>query len=129
MKIFYRNDLKKLSRKLRNGSTLSEVLLWQRIKGRQILGFQFMRQKPIENYIVDFFCSKLKLVIEVDGSSHIGKENEDRIRQKKLESIGLTFLRFDDIAVKKDIEGVLKTIEGWIIERKNIMEVSNHNVF
>lgn len=70
MKIYYDPELKKLSGKLRNQSTLSEVLLWRRLRARQILGCQFARQKPIKNYIVDFYCSKLQLVIEIDGCSH-----------------------------------------------------------
>lgn len=78
MKIHYRKDLKNISRKLRNNSTLSEILLWQQIKGRQILGYQFMRQKPIKNYIVDFYCSKLKLVIEIDGGTHSDNQAKDK---------------------------------------------------
>ncbi len=73
-----------------------------------------MRQKPIDNYIVDFFCSKLKLVIEVDGISHSDKSENDRIRQQKLESIGLTILRFYDWDVRKNVFAVVQTIENWI---------------
>jgi len=53
-----------------------------------------MRQKPIDEYIVDFYCSRLKLVIEIDGESHTGRSREDHVRQRKLESLGLSFLRF-----------------------------------
>lgn len=79
-----------------------------------MLGYQFMRQKPIGNYIVDFYCSKLKLVIEIDGKSHDGKYSYDMQRQSFLESMGLTVLRFNDTDVKKDISNVLMAIEGWI---------------
>ena len=72
MKIYYNPKLKKLARNLRNNMTLPEVILWNQLKGRK-LGFDFHRQKPIDNYIVDFFCSKLKLIIEVDGNIHIDK--------------------------------------------------------
>lgn len=75
-----------------------------------------MRQKPIENYIVDFYCSKLKLILEIDGEIHNYKFEADRLRQKKLESLGLSFLRFTDLEVKKDMYNVLRTIEGWIEE-------------
>ena len=80
-----------------------------------------MRQKPIGDYIVDFFCSKLKLVIEIDGISHDGKSEGDRIRQQKLESLGLSMLRFYEWDVKKDIRGVVQVIESWIeeFERNN----------
>jgi len=70
MKIYYNPKRKTLSRELRKKSTLSEDLLWKIVKGKKIKGYQFMRQKPIGDYIVDFFCSKLKLVIEIDGISH-----------------------------------------------------------
>lgn len=70
MKIYYNPKLKKLARELRNNSTLSEVLLWNQLKTRKMGGYQFMRQKPISEYIVDFFCNRLKLVIEIDGESH-----------------------------------------------------------
>ncbi len=73
-----------------------------------------MRQKPIGDYIVDFFCSKLRLVIEIDGESHNGRFSHDVERQKFLESIGLTVLRFDNADVKRDITNVLMAIEGWI---------------
>ena len=64
MKILYNPGLKQRARELRNQGILSEVLLWNQLKGRKIYGYQFMRQKPIGEYIVDFYCSKLKLVIE-----------------------------------------------------------------
>lgn len=116
MKILYNPKLKTLSRKLRNQSTLSEVLLWQRLRAKQVKSYQFMRQKPIGKYIVDFYCSKLKLVIEIDGSSHASEEahKKDTIRQKYLESLGLTVLRFDDRDVKQRLDDVVYAIEAWI---------------
>jgi len=117
MKIYYNPKLKPLARKLRNNSTLSEILLWNKIKDRKMLGYRFLRQKPIGEFIVDFFCNKLKLVIEVDGESHREDNYEaDMLRQKWLESLGLTVLRFDDLEVKKDMENVLMSLEGWIRE-------------
>ncbi len=117
MKIYYNPKLKPLARKLRNNSTLSEILLWNEIKDRKMLGYRFLRQKPIGEFIVDFFCNKLKLVIEVDGESHREDNYEaDMLRQKWLESLGLTVLRFDDLEVKKDMENVLMSLEGWIRE-------------
>lgn len=87
-------------------------------------GYQFMRQKPINNYIVDFYCSKLQLVIEVDGETHLYDEarEKDERRQDKLESLGLQFLRFDDLEVKQNIEAVVLRIEEWIeeFERKRM---------
>lgn len=73
-----------------------------------------MRQKPIDEYIVDFYCGELKLAIEIDGESHDGKFEEDMARQRKLESLGLTVLRFNDLDVKRDMKNVLMAIAGWI---------------
>ena len=66
----YNLKLKELARDLRNNSTKSEVILWLKLKGKQMYGYDFHRQKPIDNYIVDFFCHELMLAIEVDGYSH-----------------------------------------------------------
>lgn len=119
MKIHYNPQLKTLSRKLRNQSTMSEILLWQKLRAKQVKGLQFMRQKPIGNYIVDFYCSKLKLVIEIDGYSHSSEETykRDKTRQSDLESLGLTILRFDDKNVKQDLDGVVRVIESWVDAR------------
>ena len=70
MKIHYNPKLKPLARKLRKEGTFAEVLLWDQLKGRKMKGYTFTRQKPIENYIVDFFCNRLRLVIEIDGVTH-----------------------------------------------------------
>jgi len=69
-----------------------------------MLGYRFKRQKLIGNYIVDFYCSRLKLVIEIDGESHRFKFPKDAERQEWLEELGITVLRFDDLQVKQDIE-------------------------
>lgn len=118
MKIHYNPKLKELSRQLRNNSTLSEVLLWDELKAKKMYGYQFMRQKPILNYIVDFFCSKLNLVIEIDGDSHSHDEasTADQNRQKEIEELGIHFLRFDDLDVKHNIHNVLRTIQSFILD-------------
>ncbi|WP_425392466.1 endonuclease domain-containing protein [Ekhidna sp.] len=118
MKIHYNPKLKALSRELRNNSTLSEVLLWNELKSRKMYGYQFMRQKPILNYIVDFFCSKLSLVIEIDGDSHNSEDavKADQARQEEIEKLGIHFLRFEDLDVKHNMSNVLRTIESFILE-------------
>ena len=77
-------------------------------------GYDFHRQKPLGEFIVDFFCNELILAIEIDGDSHYGNEERDLTRQNKLEQFGITFLRFDDLDVKFQIDKVLKSIEEWI---------------
>ncbi len=116
--ITYNPNLKELARQLRNKMTDGERNLWKKLQGRQMLGFDFHRQKPIYNYIVDFFCNELMLAIEIDGLSH---DDDDRYendikRQKELETIGVTFLRFEEKEVIRDIKKVLFTIEGWILK-------------
>ncbi|MBT6837968.1 MAG: endonuclease domain-containing protein [Bacteroidetes bacterium] len=124
----YNKNLKQFSRYLRNNSTFAEVLLWNELKAKKVLGYSFNRQKPLGNYIVDFYCKKLGLVIEVDGSSHYTVEAaiKDEKRQAILEELGLSFLRFDDEEVRKDMNNVLRTIESWILEKeKNSVCVSS----
>ena len=113
----YEPHLKLLARELRKNSTLSEVLLWIKIKNKA-LGVEFHRQVPIRRYIVDFYCHELMLAIEIDGNSHIGKELDDSLRQKELETEGITFIRFDDLEVKKNMNRVLKGIEKMVFELK-----------
>lgn len=105
----YRKDLKAKARELRKNSTLSEVILWQEIRKKQ-LGVQFHRQVPILDYIVDFYCHELKLAIEINGSSHEWKTKYDHLRIKRLESYGVKFLIFDDVDVKQNIKWVLNEI-------------------
>jgi very-short-patch-repair endonuclease len=77
MRLYYDAQLKALSQDLRKQRVLSEVLLWNSLKGRKMLGYQFARQKPIGWYIVDFYCPALGLVIEIDGGSHRERFQED----------------------------------------------------
>ena len=77
-------------------------------------GYDFHRQKPLDEFIVDFFCNELMLAIEIDGISHVGQEEYDKQRQQKLESLGIRFLRFDDNDVYYKTDTVLKDIAEWI---------------
>ena len=112
MKIWYDSKLKNLSRILRRNSTLGEVLLWKELKGKK-LEYQFTRQKPIGNYIVDFYCPKKNLAIEVDGESHGYKDVmiKDHDKDEFLASIGISVLRFSESDVRKDISRVISNIE------------------
>jgi very-short-patch-repair endonuclease len=114
----YNPNLKALARKLRNDMTFGEVLLWNQLKDDQFWGFDFDRQRCIDNYIVDFYCKELMLAIEVDGMSHNfeGAFLKDEIRQQKLESLGVKFIRFTEGDMKYDMQNVIRAIEGKIIE-------------
>jgi very-short-patch-repair endonuclease len=113
----YNRTLKEFSRDLRSHSTLSEILLWQKLRASQFRGYGFNRQKPLGNYIVDFYCRKLDLVIEIDGNSHEYEEAvvEDRKRQQILEELGVFFLRFSDWEVKNAMSFVLGEI-GYFLD-------------
>jgi very-short-patch-repair endonuclease len=110
----YNPELKSVARELRRTMTISEILLWNQLKQKRMLGYDFDRQKPIKNYIVDFYCKDLSLAIEVDGNTHYYRYEEDLKRQRELEDLGVRFLRFDDLEVKRNISNVLKVIEDWI---------------
>jgi very-short-patch-repair endonuclease len=111
----YNPKLKELAKQLRKQGILSEVILWKKIKNKA-LGVQFHRQVPLDNYIVDFFCHELMLAIEIDGNSHNFEEVElnDIKRQHKLESLGVQFIRFEDKAVKQNINFVLHALMNKI---------------
>ena len=114
----YNPKLKELARQLRNDSTKTEIFLWLKLKGKQMYGYDFHRQKPIDNYILDFFCYELMLGIEVDGYSHQFLEvyNKDRIKEKRMNDFGITVLRFSDDEVLNEMENVLRAIEYYIFE-------------
>ncbi|SMP03387.1 Very-short-patch-repair endonuclease [Muriicola jejuensis] len=95
--------------------TFGEIALWREIKGKK-LGVRFSRQISIDRYIVDFYCKDLRLAIEVDGSVHFWPEKEvrDRIRQRRLEALGVRILRFSDTDVKNNLRWVVGEIEREI---------------
>jgi len=114
----YNPKLKELARKLRNDSTKSEIRLWGFLRGKQMMGYDFHRQKPLLNYIVDFYCYELNLCIELDGYTHKFEEviARDEKKQLELERVGLTVVRFADVEVMQDINNVIRTIETYIFE-------------
>ena len=120
----YNPKLVELAKHLRNHSTKSEVILWNYLKGKKMLGIDFTRQKPIDSYIVDFFCSKLMLAIEIDGYSHQLEEvyAKDVEKSRRLEELGIKLLRFQDVEVFKNIKGVLQVIENTILELSSAEE-------
>ncbi|MEQ9301671.1 MAG: DUF559 domain-containing protein [Cyclobacteriaceae bacterium] len=104
----YKPYLRSLARDLRKGMTLSEVLLWQEIRKKQLMGYQFHRQVPMLDYILDFYCHELKLAIEIDGATH--DLDKDKLRDKRLAEYEVAVLRFDDKDVKSNIREVLNHI-------------------
>ncbi len=113
--IQYNPILKNLARQLRKNSTLAEVVLWQNIKGKSF-GYEFHRQVPINEFIVDFYCHELGLAIEIDGSTHDYNFDYDDNRQKVLESFGISIVRFSDYDVKRNLNDVLRALGIKILE-------------
>jgi very-short-patch-repair endonuclease len=98
------------ARFLRHNATDAERLLWSRLRGRQLGGFRFRRQRPIGNYVCDFVCLSESVVIELDGSQHIEQADYDSRRDAFLRSNGFRVLRFWNGDVMQRLETVLETI-------------------
>ena len=119
----YKPSLRKLSRNHRNNSTKAEIRIWcELLRGSKMNGYRFLRQVPIENYIVDFLCKELNLIIEIDGATHDFLESEikDRLRQERLEYLGYSFLRFSDQSVHERLPDVAEILFEWIKNYENI---------
>jgi very-short-patch-repair endonuclease len=118
---YYNKRLKQLARNLRNNSTKAEIKMWvELLSKRQMRGYQFLRQRSIGNFIADFFCKELKLVIEVDGITHHWEETIDKDIQKEnfLQRTGCHILRFDDKEVMNRLGVVYDVISDWIKEEE-----------
>ena len=123
----YNKKLKQPSRDLRNNMTDAEQLLWQRLRRKQILGLQFYRQKPILNFIVDFYCPAANLVIECDGGQHYTAEGleADRARDQALAQLGLNVLRFDNRQILTEIDGVVEKIYCVVEQRLELIKLES----
>jgi very-short-patch-repair endonuclease len=115
----YRSDLKPLARQLRSKMTDAERALWQKLRGKQIEGVQFYRQRPIGQYIVDFYAPAARIVVELDGGQHFEGDTQarDAQRDKALRARGLCVLRFDNRQVLTEMEAVLERIHRVVCER------------
>lgn len=118
---FYNSNLQPFANKLRKDMTKAEACLWKYVlRASQLKGYAFRRQRPVLNYIADFMCKELMLIIEVDGITHHaeGAKEKDDKRQKALEAVGFTVLRFDDAQVLKNIHWVHDYLEDWIVKNE-----------
>lgn len=114
---FYSNNLKEYARQLRNNSTLPETILWNKLlKKKQLRGYSFLRQRPIKNYIVDFFSKDLNLIIEIDGEIHKFKKAKDKNRELILNELGFTIIRFKNEQILHEFINVIRTLEEFIDE-------------
>ena len=110
----YNRNLIPKAKELRKNMTAAEQKLWYECL--RTFPLRVLRQRPIDNFIVDFYCAKLKLVIEVDGDSHFTPEAQikDKERTDILQGYGLTVIRFTNDDVLNNLEGVCETIYGWL---------------
>jgi very-short-patch-repair endonuclease len=114
----YNKNLTTLARENRSNPTKAETKIWQEVlRMRQFAEYKFLRQKPIGGYIVDFYCSELCLVIEIDGDSHAENSEYDAVRTKLLNSLGLHVIRYANDDVLRNIEGVYEDLSKKIHER------------
>jgi len=115
MKFFNKKEQKIIRQNLRNQRSKSEKILWYKIRNQQ-LGVKFRRQHGIGNYVVDFYCPEIGLIVEIDGATH-GGQNEvkyDNIRQKYLKNKGLKVKRYRNVDVKNNLEGILEDLIEFI---------------
>lgn len=121
MKTFqpYRKNLKQISRKLRNSQTFCEQRLWAKIRRGQLGGLLFYRQKPLLDYIVDFYCPKAKLIIELDGGQHyeISHQSYDIQRDQRLAALGFYVMRVDNLRIIRELDNVVEEIYQQVFER------------
>ena len=108
--------------------TFSEVKLWMHLNKFQMMGYDFDRQRPILNYIVDFYCKDLKLVIEVDGITHFDENvlAKDIVRDEDLAIYGITVVRLNALEVVNNTSHALQIIENWILDYENRNGVLEH---
>jgi very-short-patch-repair endonuclease len=117
----YNKELKPLSIALRNDMTKAEACLWKyALRAKMMKGYSFKRQRLVLNYIADFMCPELNLIIEADGMTHNFSDVQikDEKKQRALEENGFTVLRFTDNEILNNIDGVFQHIWNWIEERE-----------
>lgn len=113
---FNRDTERDLRRRLRKEMPKAEVLLWCKLQRRQLLGKRFRRQYSAGPYCIDFYCPEARLAIEVDGESHYTPDatRHDQERQRFIETFGFQFLRFTNVEVYDNLDGVLETIAALL---------------
>ena len=117
-RFFNKTTEKEKRRLLRKNSSKAEILIWERLKGKQVLGYKFRRQYSVGAYVIDFYCPALKLAVEIDGDSHFQEEAEDNDKQRQafIESFGVRFLRFTNEEVFTNSRGMLEVIRQAVQE-------------
>jgi very-short-patch-repair endonuclease len=112
MQVFNRPSTRGKRKDLRRSQTEAEIALWQKLRDKEFMGYKFFRQYGIGEYIADFYCPQHKLVIEIDGSHHYsdGGREYDESREEYMSSLSIKTIRFSNLDVLQNIEGVLAEI-------------------
>ncbi|HTK03377.1 MAG TPA: endonuclease domain-containing protein [Alphaproteobacteria bacterium] len=108
--INYIKDLTPMARINRRNPTIAEEIIWHKVLRYRKTGFKFTRQKPINRFILDFYCSELNLAIEIDGDSHNKKKGTDKMRDEFLYKIGIQTIRFTNEEIMNNLNRVQKEI-------------------
>lgn len=125
--ITYNTNLVKFARQNRKDSPHPEIKIWDRILKNKSTGYKFTRQKPIQNFIADFYCSKLRLAIEIDGDTHyVTDKNQvyDAKRTEVLNNLGIKVLRYTNLDVTRNIEGVYEDFMAQIRMREKELDLT-----
>lgn len=120
----YNHALTEKARENRKNPTYAENRLWHELLNRgRFRGFKFVRQKPLDEYIVDFYCAKLRLAVEVDGDSHASQISYDRRRTENLNALGVEVVRYTNDEVMHGLDGVLDDFVRVVVERMGVVGV------
>lgn len=131
-RLFNKKSEKEKRRYLRNNQTFSEKLVWLNLRKKQVYGERFLRQFSINKFVVDFYCPRLRLVIEIDGDSHFESKEEilyDKEREKYLCSLGLKIIRFNNKEVNQNLDKVISDIEDKVKELQSLKNPSVSPLF
>ncbi len=121
--IFYKRNLTANARNNRKNPTPAEIKLWYEVlRGKKLSNYKFLRQKPLDHFIVDFYCAELKLAIELDGDSHGDQAEYDNRRTKLLNTYGVVVIRYTNKDILENIEGVFEDLSKRIQTRRKVLK-------
>lgn len=121
---WFRPDLKEKARINRSSMLRAEKVIWYELLSKKQMGYRFLRQKPIITYIVDFYCSKLKLIIEIDGDTHLDQGFYDEKRTEAIEKLGFRVIRYSNNEVLEDLDFVKKDLKQKLLTRNKELNLS-----
>ncbi len=118
----YNSVLVEIARKNRKNQTQAEKKIWQMLKNRNLKDYKFLRQKPLDNFIADFYCAELMLVIEVDGDLHSRQKEYDFLRSERLSGYGIRVIRYHNDEIVNNIFEVCHDLSSKIKDRVQEMK-------